>query len=46
MRLAWIGRAPESYDATFMGRMAGAYLEQTPFVWPWLSAWNTSACAW
>jgi SAM-dependent methyltransferase len=31
VRLAWIGRAPESYDATFMGRMAGAYLEQTPW---------------
>jgi len=31
MRLAWIGRAPESYDATFMARMAGVYLEQTPW---------------
>ena len=31
MRLAWIGRAPASYDATFMGRMADAYLDQTPW---------------
>jgi len=31
MRLAWIGRAPASYDATFMARMAGVYLEQTPW---------------
>jgi cyclopropane fatty-acyl-phospholipid synthase-like methyltransferase len=31
MRLAWIGRAPASYDATFMARMAGVYLDQTPW---------------
>ncbi len=31
MRLAWIGRAPTAYDATFMARMAGVYLDQTPW---------------
>jgi len=31
VKLGWIGRAPASYDATFMARMAAAYLEQTPW---------------
>ena len=31
MRLGLIGRAPAEYDETFMKRMAGAYLEQTPW---------------
>ncbi len=31
MRLGLVGRAPAEYDATFMKRMAGAYLEQTPW---------------
>ena len=31
MRLGLIGRAPAEYDETFMKRMVGAYLEQTPW---------------
>jgi SAM-dependent methyltransferase len=31
MRLGFIGRAPSSYDESFMDRMAGAYLAQTPW---------------
>lgn len=38
MRLSWIGRAPASYDATFMARMAGVYLDQTPWTRLRLSA--------
>ena len=31
MRLGVLGRAPESYDATFVATMARAYLDQTPW---------------
>jgi SAM-dependent methyltransferase len=38
VRLGWIGRAPLSYDSTFMARMAGVYLAQTPWTRLRLSA--------
>jgi SAM-dependent methyltransferase len=31
VKLGFVGRAPSSYDASFMDRMAGAYLAQTPW---------------